>query len=506
MNRAVRAAAVVAAIVAALIAGAAFAGPSDQVGVEHPERIEPVVRSASVCPYVGGEPNATSVVGVLAIPGVDEPAPLPPDADDADDADEADEADEAAAISVQRLYGEDDEDAPEPITTVSERAVRSLETVDENNPAPYAVRAHGPLAPGVVAEQWMYADGPDLRGLVTASCTAPEREHWFVGASTAAGNRGRLLLSNLSPTPATATVSLWGADGPIETSATREITVGANAQELLLLEALAPDHEHLAVHVEATRGRVAAAIDHRETEDGEPRGISMIPAATAPSDTVVVPGVPGDGDRSLRIFTPGSTDAFVSVEVLAPDGSFRPVDLDALVVPAEGVLEVPVSDAVGDEPTAIRLVSDEPITAALRVVRTESEGLPDIAYSAATSALPAGPLAIVMGRDDDELSSGLIFSAVGEMGGRVVVRTLDEDGEVVDDETVELTGGSTREVELAASGSWVTAVIDVSAAGTIVGARQIVGSDDAGRLADLMPLTAPQLTVLVPEVAGELAP
>lgn len=233
----------------------------------------------------------------------------------------------------------------------------------------------------------------------------------------------------------------------------------------------------------------------------------MIPAAAAPAETVVVPGVPGEGGRSLRIFTPGSTDAFVSVDVLLPDGSFSPVDLDALTVPAEGVLEVPVSDALGDDPAAIRLVSDEPISAALRVVHTGSEELPDIAYSTATPALPAGPLAIVMGRDDDELATSLIFSAVGDMGGRVAVRTLDEDGEIVDDETVDLAGGSTHEVELAAtSGSWVTAVIDVSAADTIVGARQIVGSDDAGRLVDLMPLTAPQLTVLVPEVAGELTP
>jgi hypothetical protein len=37
-----------------------------------------------------------------------------------------------------------------------------------------------------------------------------------------------------------------------------------------------------------------------------------------------------------------------------------------------------------------------------------------------------------------------------------------------------------------------------------VASREIVGSDDDGRLLDLMPVLSPQLTVQVPTVVGEL--
>jgi hypothetical protein len=489
VSRAISAAAVVIVAAGAMIAGAAFAGTPDEVGADHPERLEPVLRSTSVCSYVGGEPRADSRIGVFALPGIEEPAPLPGAEDDPD-------------IEVLAL-GDD-----EPIGTVDERGIRRLTTVEADSPASYAVRAEGPLAPGVVSEQWMWAEGPDLRGLVTASCRPSGREHWFVGASAAEGQRGRLVLSNPSPTPASVRISLWDEEGPVDSSGTTDYSIEAGGEEVVVLDALAPGSEQLAVRVQATRGRIAAALDHRETAAGEPRGISMIPAATAPAETVVIPGIPGSGGRSLRIAAPGETDAIVSVQILGPDGTFSPVDLDVLTVPAGTVLEVAAGDAIGEDPSAIRLVSDEPITAGMRVSRSLTDALPEVAFTAATEPLPTGPLATVIGRDNSDLSTSLLFTAVGEAGGRVSVRTVDSDGETVAEDTLEIPAGTTRELELERPEdyTWVTTVIDVSAGGTVVGARYIVGSDEGGRLLDLMPLVAPQITVAVPEVAGELTP
>ncbi|NIR37853.1 MAG: hypothetical protein GWN07_18410, partial [Actinobacteria bacterium] len=78
--------------------------------------------------------------------------------------------------------------------------------MDRDDSAAYSVRAAGPLAPGVAAEQYVLADGPDVRGVATAACTGPTREHWFVGAESAVGERGRLVLANPSDTPAVVSV------------------------------------------------------------------------------------------------------------------------------------------------------------------------------------------------------------------------------------------------------------------------------------------------------------
>lgn len=526
---------------AAAVAGTAFVGAPDEVVRERPEQVEPVVRSTSVCPYVGGEARAASRIGVLAINGVAEPEWQPPaddlvdspdeapepdeteQSDDAQDAEEteqsdetedADENDEAAdseqsektaePIVVRRLAGPDEE--PDPLMSMAERGVPAGRAVEGGNPAPYAVTAEGPLAPGVVAEQYMLAQGPDLRGLVTAACTTPAREHWFVGATTEAGERGRLILTNASATPAVVSVSLWDDVGSVEAAGTKDISIPPRSQEVLLLDALASEAEQIGVRVRASQGRITAAVDFRNTAEGEPNGISMIPGAAAPATTVVVPGVPGHGQRSLHILAPGDTDAIVNLRVFGVDGPFSPLDHDVVTVPAGTAISVPIGEAIGDTPAAIALDSDEEITAAVRVVSSDDDERPDIAYTAAAESLPAGPTAAVLSRDTSSLTSRLLLTAVGDMGGRVTVTTLDEDGSVLDEQTEDITAGSTADIELASGDdtTWAFTVVQPAAPGTIVGVREIAGSDDDGRLLDLMPLIAPELTVQVPEVAGEL--
>jgi len=493
-SRAQLTAAAVAAGVAALIVGATLAGAPDEVGAATESSEQPVLRSTSVCSYVGGEPDATSRIGVFAIPGVPEP---PADA----------EAD-SIPITALPLAGPEAEPPEEPFASLAERGVRSLTEASSTEVESYAVRAEGRLGPGVAAEQWSRGTGTDLRGLTTGSCGSPGREFWFVGASADAARRARLVLTNPTATPAAVTVSLWNENGPVDVDGTDDLAVPANGQEVLLLEAIAPESAQLAVHVQASRGRVVAAIDHRETVDGESAGTSMIPAAVTPTDTVVLPGVPGRGSRSLRIVAPGDNDAIVEIEVLSPDGAYKPVGLDVLTVPAETVLELPLDEALGTEPTAIRLMSDEPITAGLRIADAGEEGRPDVAFTSAVAALPGGALASVLGLDNDSLDTTLVFSAVGDAGGRVLVRTVDGAGVTVDEVPLEIPAGSTQSVTVTRpeDSSWTTTIVEVAAGNTLVGARIIGGADDSGRWIDVMPLAAPQTTVPVPNITAELTP
>jgi hypothetical protein len=451
--------------VAVAMGVATIVGPPESVVRDRPGQLEPVVRSTAVCPYVGGEARAVSHVGVLPLVGTElDPAEAEPE-----------------PVVVQPLLGTEAE--PSTLLTAATPGVLAAAEVDTDSAVGYAVRAAGALSPGLSAEQSMLAQGPDFRGLVTGRCSAPAREHWFVGGSGEVGRRGRLVLSNPTTVPAVVDVSVWDETGPVDPPATHDIAVPAQGQQVFLLDALDPSAAQVAVRVAASQGRVAAALEVRESDGLEPLGVSMLPEAAAPSTDIVVPGVPGHGQRLLRLLAPGDTDAIVSLRLLGADGPFSPVDQDVLTVTAGTVLEVPIGDTAGEAAVSVALDSDTPITAPLD-----------------------GPAAALFGRAGSGLATRLLVSSVGDMPARAQVRTLAADGTVAAEQAIDVPGGSTVPValELPAGVSWATVVVEPADPGTIVVTREMVGSDDDGALLDLMPLVSPAIRVQVPEVAAEL--
>jgi hypothetical protein len=486
MNRSVLAALWIPAGVGAVLGVAAFVGPPESVVRERPGQQEPVVRATVVCPFVGGEARAKSYIGVLP----------------SDDGGSDQEAAEPKPVTAQALLG------PEKAKSVLSAATPGVLSVGEiktEDPRGYAVRAVGPLAPGLAAEQSMLASGPDFRGLVTGRCAPPAREFWFVGGSGEVGRRGRLVLSNPTAVPAVVDVAVWDESGPVDAPATEDIAIPARSQHLLLLDALDPSAERIGVHVSASQGRVAAALEMRENDELDPHGVTFVPAAGGPATELVVPGIPGHGQRTLRILAPGEADAIVSVQLLGPDGPFSPVGQDIVTVPAGTVAEVPLAEAAAKAAVAVELESDIPVTASVRVVDTPSDGGPDLAYTAATTALD-GPAPALLAPNRDGLKTRLLVTAVGDLPARVGVRTLNADGTVADEQTVDVPGGSTVPVavEPVSEADWTTVIVEPAEPGTVVATREIVGSDDDGALLDLLPLVSPVVTVQVPEVAGEL--
>src|SRR5918994_1293505 len=458
--------------IAAAMGVAAFVVPPESVVRDRPGQLEPVVRSTVVCPYVGGEARAASHVGVLPLVGAElDPAEGEPE-----------------PVVVQPLLGAEAE--PSTLLSATTPGVLTAAEVDTDSAVGYAVRAAGALSPGLSAEQSMLAQGPDFRGLVTGRCSAPAREHWFVGGSGEVGRRGRLVLSNPTSVPAVVDVSVWDETGPVDPPATHDIAVPAQGQQVFLLDALDPGAAQVAVRVVASQGRVAAALEVRESDGLEPLGVSVLPGAAAPSTDIVVPG---------------DTDAIVSLRLLGADGPFSPVDQDVLTVTAGPVLEVPIGDTAGAAAVSVALESDTPITAAVRVVDAPSDGRPDVAYTAATAPLD-GPAAALLGRAGSGVTTRLLVSSVGDMPARARVRTLAADGTVAEEQAIDVPGGSTVPfaLELPAGVSWTTVVVDPADPGTIVVTREMVGSDDDGALLDLLPLVSPAIRVQVPEVAAEL--
>ncbi|PZF81767.1 hypothetical protein C1I92_19690 [Jiangella anatolica] len=480
---------------AVVVGGATLIGPPDSIVDDHPEVREPVVRSSLVCPYVDGEEAGTAELGVLALPGVDAP----------------EAAAEQPPITVQALALPPDPENPEatgdpaaeaaaePLVSIAERGIPTITPVETAAGTSYAVTGQGTLAPGLAAEQSLMLQEVDLRGVSTASCTAPRREHWFVGASAEVGRRGRLILANPTDVPAVVDVELWDEAGVVDAPGTQDIGVPARSQRILLVDALAGGAVTTAVHVQSSQGRVTAALEVRETAEITPQGMTYVPASVAPRRELLIPGVPGSGQRNLRVVAPGDTDAIVSLQILGVDGAYSPVDQDVITVTAGTVADIPLDTGV--DPAGIRLESDEPITASIRVVQTTEGGLPDVAYTSASEPL-TGPTPALLSRP----ASTLLLSSVITTTSRVTVRTLAADGTVATEEPLELPAGATVAVPLTAAGDAANATVVVvpESPGSVVAARQIYATDDAGALLDLLPLISPTVEVNVPEVVGEL--
>lgn len=514
--RAAQTAGVVAIAVGGFLAVASLVGPSDAVDAEHPGTEQPVVRSSVVCPYVGGEPDQAGQVGVLALPDVEtaedsgepqpvtvtalrvpqaaEPEPDPTEEPAADATPNPDETQEAA----------EQEPEPEPAFTVADRGVPAIESIDIDRGTSFAVEGRGSMAAGLAAEQSSLIERADLRGLATVPCTAPGREHWFVGGSGEVGRRGRLVLSNPTDVPAVVDLDLWDENGPIDAPATKDIGVPARSQQLLLLDALAPESVSVGVHVQATQGRVSAALEVRESDGEDGQGMSYIPAAAAPAERVVIPGVPSHGERVLRVLAPGDVDAIVSFRALGPEGAYTPAGLEVSTITAGSTVDIPL-DALGATAGGLLLESDHPITAAVRVVDRPSEGDPDVAFTAAAAPLAAESAAL-LGRTSGGVASALHLTSVVDTATRATIRTLAADGSAATEDVLDIAPLATVSVPLAApDGMDVAAVIvEPSAPGSLVASREMAGTGDDGALLDLMTLVSPPVTVRVPDVVGEL--
>jgi hypothetical protein len=124
-------------------------------------------------------------------------------------------------------------------------------------------------------------------GLASTECAVPGNDFWFVGSGAVVGRRGRLYLSNPESVPAVVDVALYGPEGPIDAPGGRGVTLAAGAQQVLKLDALAPDVERFGVHVQVRQGRVAAALRTSRSR-AHPLGADWC-RAPAPAHRLVLP-------------------------------------------------------------------------------------------------------------------------------------------------------------------------------------------------------------------------
>lgn len=362
-------------------------------------------------------------------------------------------------------------------------------------------------------------NGGDLRGLAAASCTQPSSVSWIVGGSGAVGSSSELRLTNPGSTTVTAALTLYSSVGPLTLPAGGKVSVPAGQTTAVLLESAASADARLAVSIETEGGSLVPSLVTESLEGETPAGIDMLMPGAAPATEVTIPGVdlaeataqgdapdPDSGAASadasaVRLVNPGSHTATVAVHMLGAEGDQVLPGAEAVQVDPGAVMDISLA-GVTPGTYGIRLVSDQPVTGAARVVRTAGEypqrsGVlaRDIAWVQAQSpaAVTAGTLTLPRA---EGMTSSMSLSNAAPLPA--VVTLTSADGGWEQEVTVE--GGSSLLVDVPAE---VSTVLLSAPEGSQVAASALVAAKASGDAAidgTLLAIIAP-----VPDAAAASA-
>jgi hypothetical protein len=336
---------------------------------------------------------------------------------------------------------------------VSEREVEAVSVLSAD------AQANRQAAAGAVMS-YTAGDG-DLRGSAAAACQQPANDLWLVGASTALGRTAVLNLSNASSTPATVSLELFGAKGPIQAPGSRGLLVAPGTTRSIVLAGLAPGQERLSVRVRSAGGPVSAVIQQSVLRGLTPGGVDFIAPGTAPGVRQVISGIdiqdpaalaaltakPGfaDAGPALQLTVPGSADAVVEIKLYGRDGQKALPGGGVITAKAGAVTEVSLA-GVPAGPYTVAARSDVSFAAAARVTRgLASEEASDLAWSPASARLGSQHVVPVP-------RSGERYLVFGAPEGRATISytPVTADGKIRAAAAADIAGGTTASIRVPA--------------------------------------------------------
>lgn len=498
---------------AAVTGFAALTVPGDEGAAETKTAARlPVERSSLLCP----EPSTSDVAettytsftpagkgGSEAGAAELEPAdPLP-----ADEEAPADEDKDAENEDEDKDKGEAEDEAPDGKPVVSLKALGEPATAETSkSDAPALVgTATGKLAPGWTAQQTTTVAAGGARGLLGVSCTAPDTDFWFPGASTGEARQDYVHLTNPDDTAAVADIELYGAEGPLESTAGEGITVPARSSVPMLISTLTAEAaENVTVHVTTRSGRVGAVVSAAEEEVGS----DWLAASADPADTQILPGIPADA-TSVRLvaFAPGEADADVKLQLLGKTGPLTPAGNATLHIKSQMTASVDLKDVTRGEPGSLLLSpadgSTTPVVAALRVVRGTG-AKQEVAFIPATG--PVGERATAA--DNRAKGSVLSLTAPGGTAEVKVTASAGSEGGEATVKTYTVKGGTTLAVTPQApaglKGGYALTV-ETERGGPVHAARTLTIAEGGVGMFTVQTLPDDGGTVEVPEAVQDLS-
>jgi hypothetical protein len=323
-------------------------------------------------------------------------------------------------------------------------------------------------------------------GLVVGSCPGVVDDAWMLGLGSGGKHFSTLILTNLADTPAAVDLSLWGPKGKIDAVGSEGIVVQPASVRRIRLDELAAGEPELAMHVHRRRGSLSAVVNDSSTAVFS--GTEPVAATLSPRRDQVVGGlVQGAEGRTLMMVNPGTSTARVDVKVIGPKNTFTPSGLDQIKVRAGATRSVTVPRSAGSGAQALRLTSDQPISATVRMAPDDK----DYAYAEAVPPL-SGP-AIVPVDVGPRIGAPRLLLTAPDGAASVRVQAYDASMRRLASSALKIKAGTTTWARLETSGA---AYFVVTPHGKVVAAATYVKGDGISSLA----LNAAPVKVLSPQV------
>ena len=339
------------------------------------------------------------------------------------------------------------------------------------------------------------SDG-DLAGLAAATCQRPSNELWISGASTSIARTALLAISNSSPSPATVSLELFGANGPIAAPGGKGLVVAPGTVRSVVLAGLAPDQEQLSVHLKSSGGAVSAVIQQSVLRGLTPGGVDYLAPVQAPGSSFTIPGVrvqtPSaaaeisaqdgykDAATNLVVTVPGAGDAVIEVKAYGAEGQVALPNGGVFTAGAGKVTEFSLAGLPKDI-YSISVNADASVTAAVRLVNFTKPGKAvDLALAPSAARLGDTHLVTV----PQGVGSTLAFvTPEGEATLKLV--PISESGVLGTGKDLQLKAGKTATVNPVSLLGPGTAAVLVSVAGAPTFGTQLLDTADSANIAVL---------------------
>ncbi|MFI0239611.1 DUF5719 family protein [Streptomyces sp. NPDC016845] len=364
--------------------------------------------------------------------------------------------------------------------------------------------ADGALAPGWTVQQTTEVAAGTGRGLAGLTCSAPDTDFYFPGASTAKDRSDYIHLTNPDDEAAVVDVQLYGPDGTIKSEVGEGIQVGPHASVPVLLSTLTDKpYTNLTLHVTARSGRIAAAVSAADDKLGG----DWLPAAADPAPSLVIPGIPKDA-TSVRLvaFAPGQDDADLKIQLATSTGRIVPAGNDTLHVKSGMTAAADLGALTrGDAGSLLLSPTDAsvPVVAALRVVRGKGADQ-ETAFIPATREI--GARATVA--DNRAKGSTLSLIAPGATGKVKVTASAGAEGGTATSKEYTVKAGTTLSVPAPVpdglKGAYALTVEPVSG-GKVYGSRMLEEKKDGVPAFTVQTLPDDRGTVSVPDSGEDLS-
>ena len=241
-----------------------------------------------------------------------------------------------------------------------------------------AVPTGAPRAVTVVADRAVAAgsfagqQATSKTSLAWVPCPEPAARWWFVGAGGAENTHDTVFtITNPRSGEASVDIKVYGAKGPVAAPDFENVQIPARGSKVIDLAKTAPALGDLAVSITATRGLVAVSgVDRFAPGSVGTFTREWLPPQLLPARSVNLTGIPtAKSPSSLVVANPGEVDAIVKVEVIGQTGTFVPETLREFIVGPQSVRTLSMGAVVDGTPLALRITSEQRITATVRSVR-----------------------------------------------------------------------------------------------------------------------------------------